>query len=113
MSKAKSTRIEAAEAATSKKRAVKHAAAPVKIIIGKSKQKTSPASTIAEPSSKLDIIVALLKRPKGATMDEMMEATGWQRHSVHGTLSGIIKKKRGLPLITEFGERGRIYKIAE
>ena len=72
-------------------------------------KKAVPA--VVEPASKLDAIVALLKRPKGATMEEMMQATGWQRHSVHGTLSGTIKKKRGLPLITEFGERGRSYRI--
>lgn len=77
--------------------------------IVKTKSKAAPAAT--ESGSKLDIIVTLLKRPKGATMEEMMEATGWQRHSVHGTLSGTIKKKRGLPLISEFGERGRSYRI--
>ena len=68
-------------------------------------------SLAKNPASKLDAIVTLLKRSKGATMEELMEATGWQRHSVHGTLSGTIKKKRGLPLITEFGERGRSYRI--
>lgn len=77
----------------------------------KTKQKAVPASATPESGSKLDIILALLKRPKGATLEEMMKATGWQRHSVHGTLSGTIKKKRGLPLITEFGEHGRSYRI--
>ncbi len=62
-------------------------------------------------ASKIESIIILLRRPKGATLEEMMEATGWQRHSVHGTLSGTIKKKRGLPLITEFGEHGRSYRI--
>lgn len=65
----------------------------------------------AESTSKLDTIITLLKRPKGATLDELMKATGWQRHSVHGTLSGTIRKKRGLPLITEFGEHGRSYRL--
>lgn len=77
----------------------------------KVKQKAAPSPASTESGSKLGIIVTLLKRPKGATIEEMMEATGWQRHSVHGTLSGTIKKKRGLPLITEFGERGRNYRI--
>ena len=63
------------------------------------------------PASKLDTMLALLKRPKGATLEELMKATGWQRHSVHGALSGVIKKRRGLPLIREFGERGRSYRI--
>lgn len=85
----------------------KGATAPV----AKTKQKSAQAPAIAESTSKLDTIITLLKRPKGATMEEMMEATGWQRHSVHGTLSGTIKKKRGLPLITEFGEHGRSYRL--
>lgn len=71
----------------------------------------TPLSRQRDRLSKLDTILTLLKRPKGATLEEMMEATGWQRHSVHGTLSGTIKKKRGLPLITEFGEHGRSYRI--
>ena len=83
-------------------------ATPVPAAKVKSKAAVVP---VTEPASKLETIVTLLKRPKGATMEEMMEATGWQRHSVHCTLSGTIKKKRGLPLITEFGERGRSYRI--
>ena len=67
---------------------------------------------VAATSSKLDVIIALLKRPKGTTLEEMMAATGWQRHSVHGTLSGALKKRRGLPLITEYGDKGRTYRIA-
>lgn len=104
----------------------KQPAVPVGIIIGKSKPKiqqplvhaakakpkAQPATVVDASISKLDTIITLLKRPKGATLEEMMQATGWQRHSVYGTLSGAIKKKRGLPLITEFGERGRSYRIA-
>ena len=87
---------------------------PIKADAAKPVVKTAPKQPDTDTTvstSKLDTIVTLLKRPKGATMQEMMEATGWQRHSIHGTLSGTIKKKRGLPLITEFGERGRSYRI--
>ena len=111
MSKAKSKRIEAAEPATPKQRAAKPAEAPVAIIIGKSKPKVpQPAAPAA---SKQQILISLLKRPKGAAIEELMEATGWQRHSVHGTMSGVLKKRLGLPLITEYGERGRTYRIAD
>jgi hypothetical protein len=114
MSKAKSKRIEAAESETPKQRATKPAAAPVKIIIGKSKPKViKPYAPTAPAASKQQILISLLKRPKGAAIEELMEATGWQRHSVHGTLSGVLKKRLGLPVITEFGERGRMYRIAD
>jgi hypothetical protein len=89
----------------------KQSAAPVEIIIGKSKPKV--AQTAAPAASKQQILISLLKRPKGASIEELMEATGWQRHSVHGTMSGVLKKGLGLPVITEFGERGRMYRIAD
>ena len=78
-------------------------------LVGKTKQKQDATSKILP--SKLEVMITLLRRPKGATLSELMEATGWQRHSIHGTLSGTIKKKRGLPLITEFGEQGRSYRL--
>ena len=111
MPKVKSNRVEVAASAKPKQRAAKQTAAPVEIIIGKSKLKMAqPASPAA---SKQQIMISLLKRPKGAAIEELMEATGWQRHSVHGTMSGVLKKRLGLPLITEYGERGRTYRIAD
>lgn len=68
---------------------------------------------VQPPSSKQGVLIALLKRPQGATLDELMVATGWQRHSVHGTLSGVLKKKLGLPVCSEPGEQGRTYRIHE
>jgi hypothetical protein len=50
----------------------------------------------------------MLKRPGGATLKEIMKATGWQPHSVRGFLSGTIGKKMGLKVEstkTESGER--------
>lgn len=111
MSKAKSNRIEASEPATPKQRATKPAAAPVEIIIGKPKPKL--AQPAAPAASKQQILISLLKRPRGAAIEELMEATGWQRHSVHGTLSGVLKKRLGLPVITEYSEHGRMYRISD
>lgn len=61
--------------------------------------------------SKKAKILALLQRPTGAIIDEMAKATGWQRHSIHGMMSGVIKKKLGLTVTSEKEERGRVYRI--
>lgn len=53
----------------------------------------SPAAP--KPPSKLDRIEALLKRQEGASIDEMMEATNWQQHSVRGAIAGALKKRLG------------------
>lgn len=53
----------------------------------------------------------LLERPSGATIEEMMKATGWQQHSVRGVLSGVLKKRLGLSVSSAQADRGRIYRI--
>lgn len=50
--------------------------------------------------TKHDHILTLLSRRDGATVPEMMEATGWQQHSVRGFLAGTVKKKLGLTLVS-------------
>lgn len=64
--------------------------------------------------SKLAILVALLSREEGATVEEMVAATGWQAHSVRGVMSGALAKKFGLQIASEKIEgRGRIYRTDE
>ncbi|MGE0516353.1 MAG: DUF3489 domain-containing protein [Hyphomicrobiaceae bacterium] len=48
--------------------------------------------------TKHDRILTLLSRREGATIPEMMEASGWQQHSVRGFLAGTVKKKLGFTL---------------
>jgi hypothetical protein len=67
----------------------------------------------AKRSSKQDEVIAMLRRPEGATVDEVASATGWQRHTVRGVFSGTLKKKLGLTLASAKEERGRVYRIAE
>ena len=64
-----------------------------------------------DPKGKLGAVIALLRRPEGATLEEMMSATGWQAHSVRGALSGAIKKGRGLTVLSEKTDTGRVYRI--
>jgi hypothetical protein len=61
--------------------------------------------------SKQAQVIGLLQRPQGATIDEIATVMGWQRHTVRGLISGALKKKLGLPVISEKTERGRLYRI--
>jgi len=75
---------------------------------------TEPTA-MAAPStaSKQDAVVNLLRRQQGASIEEMMAATGWQSHSVRGFMSGTLKKKLGLDLISEKDAAGvRRYHVA-
>jgi hypothetical protein len=71
-----------------------------------------PQSDTKRPS-KQDAVIAMLRRPKGATVDEVASTTGWQRHTVRGVFSGTLKKKLGLTLASAQEDRGRVYRIAE
>jgi hypothetical protein len=63
--------------------------------------------------SKQARVIGLLQRPEGATIDEMASAMGWQRHTVRGLISGALKKKLGLDIVSEKTDRGRLYRISE
>tara|TARA_R110002073_G_scaffold194287_1_gene353363 strand:+ start:248 stop:829 length:582 start_codon:yes stop_codon:yes gene_type:complete len=58
-------------------------------------------------------LIAMLRAPDGATIEEIMAATGWQSHTVRGAMAGALKKKLGLEVTSEKVEnRGRVYKIS-
>jgi len=71
--------------------------------------------------SKQALVIEMLKRPEGATIAQICEATGWQAHTVRGTFAGALKKKLGLTLVSEKiegpagtpGAGQRLYRIAE
>jgi hypothetical protein len=83
-----SDRNRSAEAHTA---AVSGAATPPHIPCLSPKKAAKPA-THAREGSKKAIILDLLRRPKGATLDEVMKATKWQAHSVRGFIAGPIKR---------------------
>lgn len=80
----------------------------VAVTVKKAKDEAPAAPT------KTDIVLKKLKSAKGATIQTLMDATGWQAHSVRGFLSGTVKKKLGHELLSETGKDGqRRYRIAE
>jgi hypothetical protein len=60
----------------------------------------------AKPT-KADKLLKPLKSKRGATIDQLQEASGWQSHSVRGFLSGTVKRKLGLTLVSDTGKDGR------
>ena len=79
---------------------------------------TAPA---AQPDQTLPIqrkgtkqaqMIAVLQAPDGATIEEIVTATGWLSHTVRGSMSGALKKKLGLTITSEkMDGRGRVYKL--
>jgi hypothetical protein len=62
--------------------------------------------------SKTAQVVALLERKGGATLAEIMKATGWQAHSVRGFISGTLGKKMGRTVdSTKRGDGERLYQL--
>lgn len=63
-----------------------------------------------ERSTKLDLLVKMLRRPKGASLPELAAATHWQPHSVRGALAGSLKKK-GYAIVSDASGGERRYRI--
>jgi len=76
---------------------------------GEAKEKTR--ATRAD--SKQARLVAMLKRPEGASIQEIVKAFDWQPHTVRGAIAGALKKKLGLTVTSEKSdERGRVYHVS-
>ncbi len=86
------------------------------------------ATPIAKPTpragTKQALMIDLLKRPEGATVEQIAAATAWQHHTIRGAISGALKKKLGFtvestrarevgPNKTGAKESSRVYRIVE
>lgn len=73
-------------------------------------------ATLQQPRSKggkQQVLVDLLSRTEGATIAQIVATTDWQAHSVRGVISGVLKKKLGLHIVSEKSKGGeRIYRVA-
>jgi hypothetical protein len=60
------------------------------------------------------MLIAMLQRPDGASIAEIVAATAWQAHSARGVISGVLKKKLGLVVVSAKDDaRGRVYRIGQ
>ncbi len=75
--------------------------------------KAPPAPAAEAPTTKQGQLIALLKQGAGASLADLMSATGWQAHSVRGVISGVLRKRLQLPVISETVDGTRRYRIAE
>ena len=71
----------------------------------------APKARTTREGTKQAQLIAMLR--EGATIDEMVAATGWQSHTVRGAMAGALKKRLGLTIASVKEERGRVYRIAE
>ena len=61
----------------------------------------NPKTPRTRENSKQAQMIELLKRPDGATLNQLVEATGWQAHTVRGAMAGALKKKLSLNIVSE------------
>lgn len=84
----------------------RRSARPAKAAIVAPQQPSSQTTKAAQ-------VLAALQQPEGASLADLMQATGWQAHSVRGFLSGTVRKRLQLPLQTERTAEGQRYRIDE
>ncbi len=80
-------------------------------------QKSEPKPVTTErkmrEGTKQALVIEMLRRPEGATIAEIVEATSWASHTTRGFLAGTLKRKLGLAIDSDKDQiRGRIYKVS-
>jgi hypothetical protein len=79
------------------------------------KQASKPVSTErkSREGTKQALVIEMLRRPEGATIAEIVEATDWQAHTIRGAMAGSLKKKLGLTITSDKDDqRGRVYRAS-
>jgi hypothetical protein len=93
---------QAAQAPAAGKSKAKPQATKAKVVKAKAAEPAKPTNVASSEKptpragTKQALMIELLKRPEGATVEQIAAATGWQRHTIRGAISGALKKKLGL-----------------
>ena len=78
----------------------------------KSGPKTIPTERKIREGTKQALVIEMLRRPEGATIAEIVEATFWASQTIRGFLAGALKKKLGLVIESYKDDvRGRTYRV--
>jgi uncharacterized protein DUF3489 len=96
---------------SAKKRSVALPAKPVPSATSSEEIAQVSEGRSADPGSKQARLIAMLQSPAGATIAAMMDATGWQQHSVRGFLAGAVRKCLKLKLSSKKVDGNRVYQI--
>ena len=77
-----------------------------------------PTEAAAQPKQRVGtkqaMLIEMLRRPDGGTMEEIMAATGWLAYTARGAMSGALGKKLGLVVTSEKDAlRGRVYRLRQ
>jgi len=77
------------------------------------KKTQAPITTGTQPRSgtKQAQMIELLSRDTGATIADIVTATGWQPHTVRGAMAGALKKKLGLTIRSQKVDGQRVYQL--
>jgi hypothetical protein len=79
-----------------------------------SKQSSKPQKSSSKLRSKSETILQALKRKRGASLNELCTITGWQAHSLRGHISGTLRKKNKLNIVSDCTKSGiRRYRLIE
>jgi predicted ArsR family transcriptional regulator len=74
----------------------------------------SSVDVVAPPTTKrvtkTDQLIALLRRPDGASIEEMVEALGWLPHTARAALTGL--KKKGHAIVRDKAGSVTVYKVS-
>ena len=106
--KAKSTKMIEVSAAVLPAKSVRHSRS--KVDVARPVSPPTPAEPIG--TSKQARLISMLKSTSGATLEQMMNLTGWQAHTVRGAISGVLRKRLGLNVVCDAsGSKVRRYRI--
>jgi hypothetical protein len=88
-----------------------HAITPARRLSGAGRQKAASPEAPTRSGTKQARAIEMLRSKEGASLAALVEATGWQQHSVRGFLAGVVRKRLKLDLVSAVDAGVRTYRI--